>query len=444
MKQIIFKLKLFIFTILKKILKFINVEPEFVKAVIRHPKSANEGLKIRRWPWPRRKHIGKEERCAAIRVLNRELRQGNSVVYGGVEESNYCNSFANYLGGGHALVVNSGTNAVYVAIRALDLQAGSEVIVPPITDPGGTMPVAMLNCIPSMEGSLNTSIDQIKSVISDRTSAIVVAHIAGNPVDLDPILELATSKGIPVIEDCAQAHGAIYKGKMVGTMGDISAFSTMLGKHHCTGTQGGVVFTKNSLLFARPRHIKDRGKPSGTLGMPGNVIASLNFNQDEISMAIGRVQLEKLPNALHIRRAFADIVESGVRKIDGVSMEDIYNDSLSSYWFLMLYLDFTKLSCDNVEFARALEGEGIGGVTNGYPFYPTDQPWHRDAVVFGTSGMPWSLLENQNSPHDFKLPNAHDANKKIVRVDVHESLGQKDAYDLVAAIAKIATYFSRR
>src|SRR5262249_24769306 len=151
-----------------------------------------------------------------------------------------------YLGGGYAKAVNSGTNAVYVSLRALDLEPGTEVIVPPITDPGGTMPVALMNCIPipadCERGSLNTSAEEIRKVLTDRTSAIIVAHIAGRPVDMDAVLELAAERGIPVVEDCAQAHGALYKGRMVGTLGAISAFSTMFGKHHCTGAQGGVVF----------------------------------------------------------------------------------------------------------------------------------------------------------------------------------------------------------
>src|SRR5260370_10702966 len=178
-----------------------------------------------------------------------------------------------------------------------------------MTDPGGMMPVAVLGCIPITADadrcSLNTSAEQIKKVLTDRTSAIVVAHISGRPVDMAPILELASKHRIPVVEDCAQAHGALYQGRMVGSLGAISAFSTMYAKHHATGAQGGVVFTKDINLFERAKQIADRGKPYGARGTQGNLMASLNFNQDEISMAIGRVQLKKLPGAVAARRAFA-------------------------------------------------------------------------------------------------------------------------------------------
>jgi perosamine synthetase len=437
--------KSFAFGIARRALGAANVDPAFVKALLRNPPQVHGGPRARRMPWPRRRHIDRREKRAAMRVIDREIGRGGAIVYGGEEEKAYCDAFAKYLGGGYAKAVNSGTNAVYVALKALDLEPGSEVVVPAITDPGGTMPVAMLNCIPipadSDRGFINTSAEQIKKVLSHKTSAIIVAHISGHPVDMDPVLELAAELRIPVVEDCAQAHGCLYKERMVGSLGTISAFSTMFGKQHCTGAQGGVVFTKDTLLFARVRQISDRGKPYGALGNPTNLVASLNFNQDEISMAIGRVQLEKLSGAIGARRAFVSLVETGLQEVDSVSLIGDAPNCAGSYWFLMLRLDTSKLSCDSQEFARALLEEGIGGVSAGYPFFPTDQPWHQDAVVFGKSGLPWSAVGAQPKPQHFELPNAHQANRMIVRVDVYESLGTGEARDLVTAVKKVTRHY---
>ncbi|HEY0283340.1 MAG TPA: DegT/DnrJ/EryC1/StrS family aminotransferase [Rhizomicrobium sp.] len=428
----------------KKALVAANIEPALIKAIVKKPPVIHGGPRARRWPWPRRRHFDKRERDAVMRLMNREIRRGGAIVYGGPEEKAYCEAFAEYLGGGFAKAVNSGTNAVYVALRALDLEPGSEVIVPPITDQGGCMPVAMMNCIPipadSDSGSINTSAEQIAKVITDRTSALLVAHITGHPLDMDPILELAARRKIPVVEDCAQAHGALYKGRMVGTLTEISAFSTMFGKQHSTGAQGGVVFTRDTMLFARARQIADRGKPAGVVCPTGNAVASLNFNQDEISMAIGRVQLEKLPQAVEARRAFVAVVEQGLKGVDGLSLISPPKDSAGSYWFLLVKLDFSKLRCTAAEFAGALELEGIGGVQCGYPFFPSDHPWYRDAIVYGSSGLPWSIV--QQKPRHFELPNAHEANRMMVRVDVHEQLGPNEARDLVVALKKLARYFA--
>jgi dTDP-4-amino-4,6-dideoxygalactose transaminase len=243
-----------------------------------------------------------------------------------------------------------------------------------------------------------------------------------------------------VVEDCAQAHGALYKGKPVGTFGAIAAFSTMFGKHHATGAQGGVVFTRDTLLFARARQVIDRGKPVGAPGAAGNVVASLNFNQDELSMAIGRVQLAKLPAALEVRRRFARLVGDGLKDVEGIALVGDTPETQGAYWFLCLQVDEARLSIGGPKFALALEVEGIGGVSAGYPFFPTDHSWYRDAIVFGTSGLPWSL--RQEKPKAYDLPNAHAANQRIVRIDVHEQLGPGEARDLVAAVRKIAHHYA--
>jgi dTDP-4-amino-4,6-dideoxygalactose transaminase/predicted dehydrogenase len=421
----------------------LRIQPATIKSLLLKPGPVHGGPPVRRWPWPRRRYFDHREKRAVMRVVNREIRNGGAIAYGGAETKAYCEAFARFLGGGYAHAVNSGSNAIYVALRALDLEPGSEVVVPPITDPGGVMPVPLTMCIPvpadSQPGSILTSAEQIKAVLSDRTSAIVVAHMGGHPVDMDPILELAAERGISVVEDCAQAHGAVYRGRMVGTLGTIAAFSTMFGKQHSTGGQGGVVFTKDPLLLARAKRVADRGKPIGTPYVNGNVMAALNFNQDEISMAIGCVQLAKLPASIKMRRAFAERVAAGLEETNGISLIGDSPGCTSSFWYLMMRIDQTKLCCDSTDFAAALTREGIGGAYPGYSVYPTDQPWYKEGVVFGRSGLPWSL--NQESPRLFELPNAHQANRITVSVGIHESLRTRHADELVKAITKITRYY---
>jgi perosamine synthetase len=442
--QLLVKTKVLVAGFAKSVLIKANIDPAFVRAIVKKPPIIHGGPRTRRFPWPRRRHFGRKERAAVIRLMNREISRGDAIIYNGREKAAYCRDFAAYLGGGFVEAVNSGTNALYVALRALDLEPGTEIIVPPITDSGGTMPVVMMNCIPvpadSEPGSLNTSAAEIAKVITDRTSAILVAHISGHPLDMDPILTLAAERNIPIVEDCAQAHGAVYKGRMAGTLGAISAFSTMFGKHHSTGAQGGVVFTRETMLFARVRQLTDRGKPYGAVSPAGNLIASLNFNQDEISLAIGRVQLEKLPRALERRRGFVNTVAAELKSFDAVELVAPLPGTEGAYWFLLLRINQAKVAADSRTFGDALAAEGIDGVCGGYPFYPTDHPWHRGAIVYGASGLPWSLL--QEKPRRYNLPNAHAANEKLVRVDVHEQLGPREARDLVTAVKKIAGYYA--
>ena len=143
------------------------------------------GPKVRAKPWPPRGLFGEKEKRAVAALFDRSIATGKEFGYDGAEEQAYCKEFARFLGGGYADAVNSGTSAVYVALRALELEPFTEVICPPMTDPGGVMPVPLCNCIPipadSAPNSYNAGPDQIEARITRRTSAIIVAHIAGLP-----------------------------------------------------------------------------------------------------------------------------------------------------------------------------------------------------------------------------------------------------------------------
>ena len=218
------------------------------------------GQPVRQEPFPPRRLFGEEEKAAAMAVFDEAIATGTAFGYGGPHERAYEKAFAEYLGGGLAKAVNSGTSATLAALAALELEPESEVIVPPITDPGGVMPVVIMNCLPvpaDTDGSsFNAGPEQIAAAITERTRAIIVAHIMGEPADMAPIMALARKHDLPVIEDAAQAHGATYRGRHVGTFGDLAAFSTMSGKHHASGAQGGFVFTL-PLFHVGKRAIRD-------------------------------------------------------------------------------------------------------------------------------------------------------------------------------------------
>ena len=212
---------------------------------------------------------------------------------------------------------------LYAALGALKLEAAGEVVIPPITDPGGAMPAALLCQVPvvadAAPGSFNAGAEQIEEVLTPPTRAIVVAHIAGEPADMTPILALAEERGIPIIEDCAQAHGARYKGQLAGSLGTVAAFSTMSGKHHATGPQGGVVFTRDEELCWEAKRFADRGKPFNT-DATSNLRAGLNLNGNDLSAAIGRVQLKKLDAMIAKRRQVAAQIAEGIAECKAVRL----------------------------------------------------------------------------------------------------------------------------
>lgn len=405
--------------------------------------AVNGGSKVRTTPFPKRRLFGEEEKQVVVGLFDDAIRDGHEALgYNGPQEGNYCREFADFLGGGFADGVNSGTSAVYVALRALEIEPFSEVILPPITDPGGAMPVPLQNLIPvpadCAPGSYNTDAERIAERITERTKAIIVAHIAGIPVDLDPVLALAKSKGIPVIEDCAQSHGATYHGRQAGSFGTIAAFSTMFGKHHATGGQGGIVFAHDEELYWRIRRYADRGKPFGLDPGQTNVVATMNLNMDELHAAIGRVQLSKLPHTVQRRRTLARIIGEGCdRSLRAVRLTAEPANSESVYWFLLLKVDLEQLKVTKQEFVQALGAEGlpIGGT---YLHTPSTASWWRDRAVFGSTGLPWtSPLYKGDPDQEYPLPNALATDACHMLLYFHEDWTDDDARDVVTALEKV-------
>ena len=405
----------------------------------------NGGEKVRAEPWPPRRLFAEEEKQAAMDLFDASIASGGAFGYNGEVEEAYCNEFAGFMGGGYADAVNSGTTAIYVALRALDLAPFTEIIVPPVTDMGGVMPVPLINCIPipadTAPGSYNCGPEQIEERITERTSAIIAAHIAGQPVDMDPVIEIARAKGIPVIEDCAQAHGATYKGRLVGTIGDIAAFSTMSGKHHATGGQGGVVFTKSEDLYWGSRRASDRGKPFGLVNTPFNVTCSLNLNLNDLSAAIGRVQLKKLPKIVEGCRRSAREIAERCKTLSAVEVDLGLPNTEGAFWFLVFRLDLDKVECDVDTFVSALGAEGLPFAAR-YTRPFTEHDWFKNRAVFGTSGYPWTCpLYNGDPDQEYLLPNMEQAHASLFRIKVHEGLTSKEADDVFKALSKAEAAF---
>ncbi|MDD3925482.1 MAG: DegT/DnrJ/EryC1/StrS family aminotransferase [bacterium] len=404
------------------------------------------GTKVRIRPWSGRSLLGEDERAAVNALFDEAIRTGSVFGYNGPEEEAYCREFAEYMGGGYADAVNSGTTAVYTALRALKPEPFTEVIVSPITDPGGMMPIVLCNCIPviadTAPGSYNVGPEQIKELISPLASAIIVAHIGGEPADIEGIVAIARRHGIPVIEDCAQAHGAEIDGQKAGTFGDIAAFSTMSGKHHCTGSQGGVVYTRDEELYNSARRCSDRGKPFGLPNGSSNCTAALNLNLNDLSAAIGRVQLRKLPDIIKRRQYVAAKISQGIKELKLVTVPDILPGAEPSYWFMRLGFNVDAATCSKETFCQALQAEGIP-VLASYRHMPHTMEWFTRRQVFGNSGYPWtSPLYPGNADRIFTCPNAVAATDKQFNLSIHEGWGEEEIRDTLQALCKLEEAFA--
>lgn len=408
------------------------------------------GSKTRELAWPKRGQFDSTDKLAVSNLFDESIATGDAFMYDGPSEDAFCKEFARMMGGGFVDAVSSGSTALYVALKALQIEPFTEVIVGCMTDPGGMMPIPLLNCIPIVAdvapNSLSPGVEQIEELITPLTSAIVVAHIAGYSADIENIVNMAKRYDIPVIEDCAQAHGAQMNGKYVGTFGDVAVISTMSGKHINTGSQGGVVYTGNETLYQQCRRASDRGKPFFLPEQSTNDTASLNLNLGDMASAIGLVQIGKLPALVERRRDVVNKLESGIvdQGLEAVTIMEERAGSKASYWWLPLKVNLDKLTCDRDTFVDALVAEGVPAGDFGWVIMPHRMEWFNQRQVFGTSRYPWSSPDyTGDGDREFPCPNAASVMDSHMQFQVHEGWGDVEVGDVLAALSKVERAFLR-
>ena len=253
------------------------------------------GKKVRKRNFDYVAPIGKKEVRAATDVLKQGRLSGFYKNFlGGEKVREFEKRFAAYIGVRHAVSVNSGTSALHVALAALNIGPGDEVIVPPFTFTATVSAVLMNNAIPVFADVRRDTfcIDSaaIEKVITPRTKAIIPVHIYGKSSDMRTILSLAKKRNIAVLEDACQAPGTCYRGKKVGSIGDLGVFSFVETKNMVIG-EGGMVTTNNADLADRCRLIRNHGE-AWVCGKPRQYISNLlgyNFRLTEVPAAIGKL-----------------------------------------------------------------------------------------------------------------------------------------------------------
>ena len=340
------------------------------------------GLPLRRLPMPSRLALGAGEEAMISECLDYYRSRQLDPGYQGHFEERYCRAFETYLGGGgYADAVATGTAALFVAIAALSLPKGSQVLVSPITDPGTLSAIVLNGLVPklmdSMPGKYHVGPEQFVDRIGPSVKAAVIVHSVGQAAPIDAIVEVAHQHGIKVVEDCAQAHGATLNGVKVGNFGDIAAFSTMYRKAHTTGASGGVVYTRDKDLFNMALAHADRGKPRWREDFDDRdpsvyLFPALNLHTDEISCAIGISSLARLPDSILARLAFVQGVEEHLANSD-ICRAYPATDGDSPFIYPVI-VDPMRLSCNKSTFAKAIFAEGIS-LNHHYKYLVRDWEW---------------------------------------------------------------------
>jgi dTDP-4-amino-4,6-dideoxygalactose transaminase len=301
--------------------------------------------------------------------------------------------FAEYVGVKYAHACSHGTAALHTAIAAIDPEPGDEIITTPITDMGALTPILYQSAIPVFADvdprTYNVTPGTIEAALSERTKAIMVTHLFGNPCRMGEIMELARGRGIPVIEDCAQAFGAEIDGRKVGAWGDIGAFSLQQGKHITTG-EGGLVTSDNPELARRMYLFINKAWGYGD-AKPDHYFIALNYRMNELTGAVAVAQLEKLEDFVARRTRIANALTAGLSGLPGIETPISHAGTKHTYWKYCLRVDGDRFEGGLDGLARGLRERDIVCA----PRYIVKPAFEcqviREQRTFGNSRWPFTL-----------------------------------------------------
>jgi perosamine synthetase len=310
--------------------------------------------------------------------------------------------FAARLGVKQAYACSSGSAAVHCAIAAVDPEPGDEIITTSITDMGALAPIVYQGAIPVFadvdDHTLNVTAETIAPKISERTRAIVVTHLFGNPCRMEPIMKLAETHKLPVIEDAAQAFLAADEGRPVGSIGTIGCFSLQQGKHMTTG-EGGLV-TSNDEAFARRMFLFINKAWGYGDSKPDHYFLALNYRMSELQGAVAVAQLEKLDEVVRRRVDAAATLAGLISGLPGIELPRVAPGAVHVYWKYCLTVDSARIRGGAVGMAAELKQRGIASA----PRY-IQKPAFRCQVfaeqcTFGKSRFPFTLARPEAVDYD--------------------------------------------
>jgi perosamine synthetase len=304
---------------------------------------------------------GRRFGASELSNLTKVLDSGVLNCTRGTWVTNLENEFANRYGGEgwHCTAVSSGTAAIHCAVASLELEPGDEVITTSITDMGALTPILFQGGVPVFadvdSNSFNVTAASIAAVLSPRTRGIIVTHLFGAPCDMKPILELAESRGIPVIEDAAQAPFALYNGAKIGTLGAIGCFSLQQGKHMTCG-EGGLVITKDERLARHIRLFHDKAWGYGD-AQPDHYFLAPNYRMSELQGAVAVAQLDRVEGVVRDRQTTANNFLNTIADIPGVAPQAVPAGAESVFWKVALRLDPMQTGADVRDIGSFLKTE---------------------------------------------------------------------------------------
>ena len=392
--------------------------------------AADGGTPVRKTPFAPWPHFAPDEIAAA----SQPLLTGKVNYWTGGEGRAFEKEFADSCGCRYAVALSNGTVALELALYALGIGPGDEVITTSRTFIASASCVVMRGGKPVFADvdpvSQNITADTLRAHVTQRTKAIIAVHLAGWPCDMDPIMDLARDHGLKVIEDCAQSIGATYKGKPVGSLGHIGAFSFCQDKIITTGGEGGMLTTDDDEVWSRAWAFKDHGKswqavyerphPPGFRWLHESF--GTNWRLTEMQSAIGRQQLRKMDEWVRIRRRNASILERRLSAVDGLRVTVPAAGIGHAYYKYYVFIRPEKLK---PEWSRDRVMESINA--EGVPCFSGSCSEIYLEKAFATAGL----------QQGGRLETARVLGETSLMFLVHPTLSESDMEDTASAVEKV-------
>lgn len=344
---------------------------------------------------------GRDFGAPELELLRAALESGTLNCTRGTLVNRLESEFAELYGARHCVAVTSGTGAIHAAVAAIDPEPGDEIVTTAVTDMGAIAPILYQSAIPIFAdldpASLNLTARSIERVLSERTRAIIVTHLFGAPCEMEPILDLARSHNLPVIEDAAQSPFATYHGKRAGLLGQIGCFSLQQNKHITSG-EGGLVVTDDEALARRIRLFHDKAWGYGDAN-PDHYFLALNLRMTELQAAVALPQLSRVQAGVQKRQQNARELQVLLEGVPGLSVQSVPKSSESAWWKFALWVDEQEVpgGADGVgKYLR--ERFGLASAPRYIQKPAFECQVLREQKTFGASGFPF------RGPHRAGLP----------------------------------------
>jgi 8-amino-3,8-dideoxy-alpha-D-manno-octulosonate transaminase len=390
--------------------------------------------------------IGAEEKAAVLEVLDSQslFRHYGPKPLGKAVQFEH--AFAAAMGARHAVGVTSGTAALMTALAALGVGPGDEVIVPTYTWIATINAVVVLGAVPvfvDIDDSLTMDPRAVEAAVTPATKAILPVHMRGAGADIGALVDLAKRRRLRLVEDAAQAVGGRYRGRRLGTFGDVGAFSLQYHKVITTG-EGGMVVTDDAGLYDRAVRYHDQGSArmqelDETLPGANPLMIGLNFRMSEITGAIGLVQLGRMDGIVERMRAHKRAIFDGLTGVAGLTprpLPDPEGDTGATLMFFLPSAEATRA------FSTALNAEGVRNTvawdSGQHVYYHFDQIIERR--MFAERHCSWECPYYRGRARLEKgmFPRSDDLLRRAIHIDLHPLMTERDEADIVRAIRKVS------